>query len=139
MIELLYQLLERIGFTHPLHPAITHLPMGLTMGAFFFTLASFRYAALATTARHCAVLAVIFVPFTIIAGVLDWQHFYDGDWSVLFIAKFVLAGLLPLLLLTALALGNTERDNFKLSIVLYALCLFNAVALGYLGGEIGYG
>ena len=139
MIELVYQLLEQIGFTHPLHPAITHLPMGMAMGAFFFGLASLRYEALAATARHCAVLGVIFVPPTIVAGIFDWQHYYDGDWSGLFITKFVLAGLLTLLLLGAALAGRGERNDSKLPLVLYALCLFAAVGLGYIGGEIGYG
>ena len=139
MVDLPYQLLEQIGFTHPLHPAITHLPMGMAMGACLFAIASLRWAFLAGTARHCAVLGVIFVPPTIIAGILDWQHYYDGDWSALFITKFALALLLPLLLLSALAAGSSERNHSKLPIVLYALCLFTAVGLGYIGGEIGYG
>ena len=139
MIEPVYQLLEQMGFTHPLHPAITHLPMGMAMGAFFFGLASLRYEALAATARHCAVLGVIFVPPTIIAGIFDWQHYYDGDWSALFITKFVLALLLPILLLAAVAAGGSERNDSRLPLVLYALCLFTAVGLGYIGGEIGYG
>jgi hypothetical protein len=139
VIELVYQLLEQIGFTHPLHPAITHLPMGMAMGAFFFGLASLKYEALAATARHCAVLGVIFVPPTFVLGIFDWQHYYDGDWSGLFITKFVLAGLLTLLLLAAALVGGGERNDSKLPLVLYALCLFTAVGLGYIGGEIGYG
>ena len=139
MIELVYQLLEQIGFTHPLHPAITHLPMGMAMGAFFFGLASLRYSVLATTARHCAVLGVIFVPPTIVLGIFDWQHYYDGDWSALFITKIVLACVLPLLLLAAVAAGSGGRNDSRLPLVLYALCLFTAVGLGYIGGEIGYG
>ena len=47
--------------------------------------------------------------------------------------------LLPLLLLAALAAGGGARSNSRLPIVLYALCLFTAVGLGYIGGEIGYG
>ena len=139
MIELVYQLLEQIGFTHPLHPAITHLPMGMAMGAFLFGLASLWFDSLAATARHCAVLGVIFVPPTFVLGIFDWQHYYDGDWSGLFITKFVLAGLLTLLLLGAALAGRGERNDSKLPLVLYALCLFAAVGLGYIGGEIGYG
>ena len=139
MIELPYRLLESVGFTHPLHPAITHLPMGMAMGAFLFGLASLKYAALAATARHCAVLGVIFVPPTIVLGIFDWQHYYDGDWSTLFITKIVLALTLPLLLLAAVAAGSRGADDSRLPLVLYALCLVNAIGLGYIGGEIGYG
>ena len=139
MIEFVYQLLERVGFTHPLHPAITHLPMGMSMGAFLFGVGSLRYAALAGTARHCAVLGAIFVPPTILLGVFDWQHYYDGDWSGLFITKMVLALLLPTLLLAAVAAASRTRDDSRLPLVLYALCFVTAVGLGYIGGEIGYG
>jgi hypothetical protein len=113
--------------------------MGMAMGAFLFGLASLRWVALAGTARHCAVLGALFVPPTIILGMLDWQHYYSGEWSGLFITKFVLAILLPLLLLAAVAVARGERGDSKLPIVLYALCLFTAVGLGYIGGEIGYG
>ena len=139
MIELPYQLLEQIGFTHPLHPAITHLPMGMAMGAFLFGLASLRFESLAATARHCAVLGMIFVPPTIVLGIFDWQYYYDGSWDGLFITKIVLALVLPLLLLAAVAAGRGERNDSKLPLVLYALCLFTAIGLGYIGGEIGYG
>ena len=37
MIEFTYKLLESVGFTHPLHPAITHIPMGMIMGGVIFT------------------------------------------------------------------------------------------------------
>jgi hypothetical protein len=82
--------------------------MGMAMGAFLFGIASLRYTVLVETARHCAVLGLIFVPPTIIAGILDWQHYYDGDWSGLFITKLVLAIVLPVLLLAAVA----ERGGF---------------------------
>lgn len=139
MIDFVYQLLAQVGFTHPLHPAITHLPMGMSMGAFLFGIASLRYPALAGTARHCAVLGAIFVPPTIVLGVFDWQHFYDGDWSSLFVTKMVLAVLLPTLLLSATAAARRSRDDSRLPLLLYALCFANAVGLGYIGGEIAYG
>jgi hypothetical protein len=113
--------------------------MGMAIGACLFTIASLRYAVLAETARHCAVLGLIFVPPAIIAGILDWQHYYDGTWSALFITKIILAALLPLLLLAALAAKSGARSNSRLPIVLYTLCLLTAVGLGYIGGEIGYG
>ena len=139
MIDFVYQLLEQVGFTHPLHPAITHLPMGMSMGAFLFGMGSLRYPVLTATARHCAVLGAIFVPPTIVLGIFDWQHYYDGDWSSLIITKMVLAVLLPTLLLSAVAAGSRSRGDSRLPLFLYALCLVNAVGLGYIGGEIGYG
>ena len=31
MTEAIFEFLGRIGFTHPLHPAMTHIPMGMVM------------------------------------------------------------------------------------------------------------
>jgi predicted neutral ceramidase superfamily lipid hydrolase len=139
MIELLYQLLNQVGFTHPLHPAVTHLPMGMSMGAFIFGVAALKYEALARTARHCAVVGLIFIPPTMIAGILDWQHFYDGDWSSHIIIKFILAFVLFFLLLGSLKASSGEGQPSRLSIVIYALCLLTAIGLGFTAGEIQYG
>jgi len=38
MIDYIYQTLTEIGYTHPLHPTLTHVPIGLVMGAFFFAI-----------------------------------------------------------------------------------------------------
>jgi hypothetical protein len=113
--------------------------MGMAMGAFLFGIASLRWANLSSTARHCAVLGVLFVPPTIFLGIMDWLHFFDGDLEYPFKLKFALAIILPLLLLAALAAGRGSRSDSRLPIVLYALCLLAAVGLGYLGGEITHG
>ena len=77
MIDFVYQTLAKFGYTHPLHPTLTHLPIGMVMGAFFFVLVAltFRRANLAKTARHCSVLALIAAVPTILLGIMDWQHF----------------------------------------------------------------
>lgn len=139
MIEFLYNLLNQVGFTHPLHPAITHLPMGMAMGAFLFSLGSLRYAELARTAQHCVILGLIFVLPTMFLGILDWQYFYQGDWSGPIIAKFILAIALTALFIAAIKVGSGEPENPRLRILLYALCLLAAVGLGFSGGEIQYG
>ena len=109
------------------------------MAAFLFAIASLKNANLARTAHHCVVLALIFVLPTIIVGIMDWQHFYGGEWSTLFIVKFSLAGALALLLLIAAKVGGTERGDSKVPLLLYALCFLVAVGLGFTGGEILYG
>ena len=139
MIDFLYELLNQIGFTHPLHPAVTHLPMGMAMGAFLFSLGSLKYAELATTARHCAVLGVIFILPTMLAGIFDWQHFYSGDWTSHIIAKFILAIGLTILFLLGIKVSGGEPKNPRLPLLIYALCLLAAVGLGFTGGEIQYG
>ena len=139
MIEFLYELLNQVGFTHPLHPAITHLPLGMAMGAFLFSLGSLRYAELARTAHHCTILGLIFVLPTMFLGILDWQHFYHGDWTGPIIAKLVLAIALTVLFVAAMKVGGREPESPGVPILLYALCLLAAVGLGFTGGEIVYG
>jgi predicted neutral ceramidase superfamily lipid hydrolase len=139
MIEFLYNLLNQVGFTHPLHPAITHLPMGMAMGAFLFSVGSLKYAELAKTAHHCVILGLIFVLPTMFLGILDWQYFYQGDWTGPIIAKFILAIALTVLFIAAIKVGSVEPENPRLPILLYALCLLAAIGLGFSGGEIQYG
>ena len=54
MIEFIYQTVTKFGYTHPLHPTLTHLPIGMVMGAFLFVLVAFIFSRtnLAQTARN---------------------------------------------------------------------------------------
>lgn len=103
MIESIYQILEKIGYTHPLHPPATHLPAGLIIGAFLFALIGwiFNRKNLAQTARHCLGLALIMAVPTILLGLMDWQYRFGGGWLFEIKAKLVLAGILLLLLFSA--------------------------------------
>ena len=139
MFEFIYEILNAVGFTHPLHPAITHLPMGMTMGAFIFSLLSIKIPALAKTAYHCIVVALVFVIPTVILGIMDWQHFYQGEWNRYFVTKFVLAGLFTLFLSTAMLIARRENAHPTALWVAYGLCLITAIGLGFTGGEIQYG
>lgn len=141
MTDLIFGLLESVGFTHPVHPALTHIPMGMVMGAFFFGLAGlvFKKSELLKTANHCVGLGVLFIPPTVIAGILDWQHTYSGNWETLIIVKMVLAALLTCLMAVGFLLGRKDETNPKILMGLYILCLFCAVGLGFSGGELQYG
>ena len=112
MIEFVYHLLEKIGFTHPLHPAITHLPMGMVFGAILFLAVSFVFKKddLARTAHHCITLALIFVLPTMLLGFMDWQYKFDGEWSNIIVTKFVLA-----LTLLIFLIGNFYGPFFSFS------------------------
>ncbi len=81
MIELLYQVLEKIGYFHPIHPPLTHIPMGLVFGAFTFALVAllFRRTILPQLAYNRIILLALVLAFpTILFGYTDWQHFYEG-------------------------------------------------------------
>jgi uncharacterized membrane protein len=140
MIETLYAVLGRVGFHHPLHPGLTHIPMGMVMGCFFFSLLAFYWKkhVFLTTSLHCAVLALIFMAPTIVAGLLDWQHLFAGRYLPLIVVNMVLAVVLTGLLGYAVMLHRQSAEAKKIFIV-YALCLGCAIGLGFSGGELVYG
>lgn len=142
MTESIFALLEKVGYTHPLHPPLTHIPMGMTMGCFFFGLLAWKAnkAELSRTALHCSVLAIIFIIPTIFAGILDWQNpnRFGGSFTPFIIIKMILAPVLTGLLGYAIWLNRQGASPKKLFIV-YTLCLVCAVGLGFCGGELVYG
>ena len=140
MTASIYAILAKIGFHHPLHPALTHIPMGMVMGCFFFSvLASIsRKPDLLKSCLHCTMLALFFMVPTVLAGIMDWQHRYGGEMRSLIVVKMILAGLLTVLLLCA-AWFNKKGAPKKKVIFLYLLCLACAIGLGFSGGELVYG
>lgn len=72
MIDLFYELLGKIGYTHPVHPALTHIPMGLIIGAFIFALVAllfWRTILPSMAYRRIILLALIFTFPTALFGV----------------------------------------------------------------------
>lgn len=141
MIEFIYRTLTHFGYTHPLHPTLTHLPIGMVMGAFLFVLASivFNRTSLARTARHCVVLGLLAAIPTALLGIMDWQHFFAGTMVLAFKMKIILAVILISFLLLAVVLGFFGERFQKMVFALYAACLIVTIGLGYFGGEIVYG
>jgi cytochrome c2 len=141
MIEFIYRTLTKFGYSHPLHPTLTHLPIGMVMGVFFFILAAliFRKLSLAQTARHCSVMALIAALPTALLGLMDWYHFYGGSLLFPIKMKLILAGILIIFLLLAVIIGFFGETFSKIVIALYVLCLVSVIGLGYFGGELVYG
>jgi uncharacterized membrane protein/cytochrome c2 len=141
MIAFIYQTLAKFGYTHPLHPALTHLPIGMVMGAFIFALAAiiFRRSSLTQTARYCVILGLLAAIPTALLGLMDWMHFYGGTLLLPFKMKIILAVILIAFLLLAVVIGFFGERFQKILFVLYAMCLLTTVGLGYFGGEIVYG
>jgi len=141
MASKLYELLSVIGFHHPLHPAMTHLTVGLTIAGFIFIVSAyfFKRPKYAQSAKHCAVLALLAAILTVIFGYLDWQHFYGG--SLVFPIKMKL-GLTVALLVLLLAVVFTSIQSKKESVprlLVHLLSLLVVIGLGYFGGELVYG
>lgn len=141
MIESIYQILAKIGFTHPLHPPATHLPAGLIIGGFVFALIAwiFNRKNLVQTARHCFIMALVMAVPTILLGLLDWQHRFGGAYLFEIKMKLVLASILLLLLLVAVVYAALSGTFTKTVVAIYALCLVTVIGLGYFGGELVYG
>lgn len=139
MIEFVYSSLAAAGFTHPLHPVMTHIPMGMVIGAFLFQIASFKWDELSLTAHNCIILAYIFIPPTVIFGYMDWQHRYEGFLSRMIIVKMILALALFLLLSADLYLYRKGMTGKKETAALYTLNLIAAVGLGFFGGILVFG
>lgn len=141
MTEVIFGFLNSIGFTHPLHPAFTHIPMGMVIGAVVFRLASFlpRMKMLAKTGYHCVILALLGIAPTIFTGYLDWQHRFGGNWEFLIVLKMVLAAVLTVLLLLTAIKDDPENRGFDRRTAWYLLMVVVAIGLGYSGGELQYG
>ena len=141
MTESIYQLLARIGYSHPLHPPATHLPVGLIIGGFLFALVAwiFNRKNVAQSARHCMILALLMAIPTILLGLMDWQQRLGGAYLFEIKMKLVLAGVLLFLLLAAVVYNALAADFTKINMVIYALCLLTVIGLGYFGGELVYG
>ena len=141
MFEPIYKFLQAIGYSHPLHPTLTHVPIGLIFAAFVFALLgiAFKKPMLLSTVRHCVILALVTLPFVAFLGVMDWQHFYAGAWLFPIKAKVVLAALLLVVLVVSL-ITVFRIDKFSgRSIVIFGVCLLLTFGLGYFGGELVYG
>jgi mono/diheme cytochrome c family protein len=140
-MEWFYQLLAVLGYQHPLHPPLVHLPIGMVMGAFIFHLvATLRKSSqLETTARHCGTLALCALLPVSVVGYLDWQHRYAGAWLLPIKMKLLLAGILLMVLGVCFARRHHRIPGLRFSMACYALPLLLVAALGYFGGELVYG
>ena len=141
MFDLIYDLLAKIGFHHPLHPLLVHLTLGLVLGGFLFLLGSklLKKPGLFQAAKNCLGLALISIIPTALLGYMDWQHFYGGIGTFSITMKSFLAGVLLVLLIITVITGHKETEwSGKLALV-FIFCFLIALGIGYFGGEVVYG
>jgi uncharacterized membrane protein len=140
MVESLYSFLASVGFTHPLHPMLTHVPMGMIIGMVVFSLFALLWnnTDLAETAFHCSILALLSIIPVIGAGVLDWLHLQQGEWNKYIIAKMILGTLLTIFLAISVVMKKKGVSPVKM-LLYYFLCLACAGGLGFSGGQLVYG
>jgi mono/diheme cytochrome c family protein len=136
-----YNALAAIGFTDPIHPAIVHMPIGLVVGALFFGFAAliWKRPLWGLSARHCLVLAWLFLFPTVLFGFMDWQYYYHGVWLFPIKVKIGLASFLFVVLSTGLIMIFKGQGESKAMLVIYVLAFCAVVGLGYFGGRIVFG
>lgn len=140
LVDGLYSFLAMVGFTHPLHPMLVHVPMGMIIGMVLFALLALKWQDkhFAEAAHYCSIVALVFIGPVIIAGFLDWLHLLQGEWSTPIVVKMILGAVLTVLL--AVAVRTKIRGGTPGRVLLfYLLCLACAGGLGYMGGELVYG
>lgn len=141
MIDQLYLFLANLGFNEPLHPPITHMPIGLAVGAltFFIVALIFKYKALVFSARHASILALVFVFPTILFGVFDWMHFYHATLFTPIKIKMALASIVLILLGAGIIVGSEIKLHSITMTIIYAATCIAMIGLGYFGAGIIYG
>jgi mono/diheme cytochrome c family protein len=141
MIDSLYAFIARLGFTDPLHAPLTHVPIGLVIGAFLFFLVAVLFGRknLVLTARHVSILAFLFVFPTILFGVFDWLHFFKGAFIAPIKYKMILASSVMVLLAAGIIIGSELQVRTAPMMVIYALAVIGVVGLGWFGGKLVYG
>jgi uncharacterized membrane protein len=137
----LYHALAALGFTDPIHPPLTHMPIALVLAALIFGLSGWllRRPALAQSARYCLGLAWLFFFPTVLLGFMDWQHYYQGAWLLPIVVKIGLAGFLFVLLSIGLLLVMTGREESKALLAIYLIAFLTVGGLGYFGGRLVFG
>jgi|WetSurMetagenome_2_1015567.scaffolds.fasta_scaffold02817_4 uncharacterized membrane protein len=138
-MEFLYRISQNIGFDHPLHPPLTHMPIGLVVSAFIFLLAAVmlkRNGTLIKTAYYCIVLSLIFLFPTAFLGYTDWLRFYGGVWSFPIKIKIILTIALLVLLTLVIIMEIKNLGDLLSKTVVYLLCVLCVIGLGYFGGDL---
>jgi uncharacterized membrane protein len=141
VFDFVYRFLREIGYTHPIHPTEVHMPIGLVVGGLVFALTAllFQRQTLSRTARHCIILAFIWVFPTMLLGYMDWQHYYAGVYMLPIKVKLVLGPVLAVLLLAVILLGKKYGPASKHVLPVYFLSFCTVVVLGYFGGQLVFG
>ena len=140
MIGDFYNILNTLGYHHPFHPTMVHMPIGLVIGALILALVAriFRRDRLLLTPRHLIILALFLVFPTMLLGIMDWQHFYGGASVPPFKVKLIATPILTVLLGLAVFLGRRYGSTSMKVLPVYFLCFCAVVVLGYFGGQLTY-
>ncbi|MDD5035579.1 MAG: c-type cytochrome [Methylococcaceae bacterium] len=140
MINFIYTLLGSLGYHHPLHPVLVHLPIGLTMGALVLSLAAriLHKPELHRSAYHALILTAIFSVAALFVGFMDWRHYFNGAWLRPIAIKIFIAIPFTCLMLLGIGIGYLKGPQSKALLPIYMLGFFSVMSLGYFGGELTF-
>ena len=141
MTTFIYSILNKIGYSHPLHPAVVHFPIGMAMGAsaFMLLVIFLKKTELAQAAYYSHIFGLVTLIPTMLLGYMDWQHFYNGDPTPLIIAKIVLGFILMLLFIYGILLGRKGVNDYRKYLIVSLSCFIITILIGFCGGELQYG
>ena len=141
MTVFIYSILEKIGYTHPLHPALVHFPIGMAMGAsaFMLLVIFLKKAELAPAAYYSHIFGLVTLMPTMLVGYMDWQYFYNGAPIPLIIAKIVLGFALMALFVYGILLGRKGVNDYRKYLFISLCCFVVTILIGFFGGELQYG
>jgi mono/diheme cytochrome c family protein len=139
MISQLYGFLARVGYSHPIHPPLTHLPIGLVLVVFLSVLWGAVFGRHLLQPRCCyriSLVALVFLVPTVLTGYTDWRHFYDGAWLFEIKVKYALTAVLLVTLSIGALAGYAQEPRSKRNFLVYLLAFLAVVGLGYFGSQL---
>jgi mono/diheme cytochrome c family protein len=140
MVESLYQFLSSMGFSHPVHPILTHIVIGNVIAALIFGVVGLysKNKTIGRASYYVMVLAFVSLFPVIFFGITDWLYFYDGAWLIPIKIKIVLTVILTVILLAAVVNGRNDDGATLRGTFLSFLCVLAVTGLGYYGGDLVY-
>lgn len=141
MTAFIYSILAKIGYTHPLHPALVHFPIGMAMGAsaFMLLVIFLKKSDLAQAAYYSHIFGLVTLLPTLLVGYMDWQHFYNGDPVPIIIIKIILGFILMALFIYGILLGHKGVSDERKYLIISLSCFAVTIMIGFFGGELQYG
>jgi uncharacterized membrane protein len=141
MTAFIYEWLNKLGYSHNLHPAVVHFPIGVAMvsAIALFIAHKFNKPAFATTAYHCQQFGLVAMPIVMFIGYMDWQQFYGGSHNPHIALKILLAFFLTAAFSASAIVGRKGQQMGRKFKWTTSGALIIALSIGYLGGELLYG
>jgi len=141
MTAFIYSILAKIGYTHPLHPALVHFPIGMAMGAsaFMLLVIFLKKSDLAQAAYYSHIFGLVTLLPTLLVGYMDWQHFYNGDPVPIIIIKIILGFILMALFIYGILLGHKGVSDERKYLIISLSCFAVTIMIRFFGGELQYG